>query len=526
MGDGVRLAELVAALSLATDLGLGQPQEHGLRQTVIAGRLASAAGMSEDERTAAYFVSLLSWVGCVADSHELARWFGDDVRVRAASFAVDRAGLPMLRFMLGQLDTSGTGRGRIAETGLFMSRGVRQVMNGMAAHCQTTGAVAARLGVPAHVQRALPQALERWDGKGGPAGLKGTAIEPVMRVAHIANDAEVVVRTAGIDATLTMLTARSGRQFDPDLVALCVDRPTEIFGGLDGVDNWRDAMEGCALLDRPMTAEEESEALKTLADLADLKSPWFTGHSRALADLAEKAALNAQCSAADVGLVRDAGCVARLGAIGISAAIWSKAGPLTSVERERVRTVPYLTERILGRCGRLATIGSLAAMAHERMDGSGYPRGSAGPAIPGPARLLAASLVYRALREDRPYRPALSSDAAAAALKAEADEGRLDAGAVAAVLAAAQGRSPRRPASSSGLTPREIEVLQLLVRGLTNKQIATRLTLSGRTVGTHIEHIYAKAGVNTRGAAAMYAMRSGLVDASTPFGQPGEAKIG
>ena len=99
----VRLAELVASLSLATDLGLGQPQEHVLRQTVIATRLAAAAGLSQDQQASAFYVSLLAWVGCVADSHELSRWFGDDLQLRADSYLVDKAGLPMLRFLLGHV---------------------------------------------------------------------------------------------------------------------------------------------------------------------------------------------------------------------------------------------------------------------------------------------------------------------------------------------------------------------------------------------------------------------------------------
>src|SRR5881398_2007616 len=98
--SGVRLAELVASLSIATDLALGQPQEHILRQTVIATRLAAVADLSAEEQAAVYYVSLLAWVGCVADSHEMARWFGDDTQIRAASYEVNRAGLPMLRFLL------------------------------------------------------------------------------------------------------------------------------------------------------------------------------------------------------------------------------------------------------------------------------------------------------------------------------------------------------------------------------------------------------------------------------------------
>src|ERR1700694_455635 len=94
--SGVRLAELVAALSLATDLGLGQPQDHVLRQTVISRRLAAAAGLPEEQQTAVFYVSLLAWVGCVADSHEMAAWFGDDLRLRADSYEVDKAGVPRL----------------------------------------------------------------------------------------------------------------------------------------------------------------------------------------------------------------------------------------------------------------------------------------------------------------------------------------------------------------------------------------------------------------------------------------------
>ena len=91
-GAGVRLAELVAALSLATDLGLGQPQQHIIRQTLIAMRLAELDGLSDDERAAIFYVSLLAWVGCIADAHEMAKWFGDDTAVRADSYLVDMTG--------------------------------------------------------------------------------------------------------------------------------------------------------------------------------------------------------------------------------------------------------------------------------------------------------------------------------------------------------------------------------------------------------------------------------------------------
>jgi DNA-binding CsgD family transcriptional regulator len=97
-------------------------------------------------------------------------------------------------------------------------------------------------------------------------------------------------------------------------------------------------------------------------------------------------------------------------------------------------------------------------------------------------------------------------------MRDEVEAGRLDGEAVNAVLASAGHRVRRRPSPPRGLTPREIEILILLARGLSNKQMAARLSVSARTVSSHVEHIYAKIGVSTRGAAAMFAMRHGLVD--------------
>jgi HD-GYP domain-containing protein (c-di-GMP phosphodiesterase class II) len=510
---GVRLAELVASLSVATDLALGQPEEHILRQTMIATRLAAIAEFSDEEQAASYYVSLLGWVGCVADSHEMARWFGDDTYIRAASFAVNRAGLPMLRFLLDNLAGEGSSWRRFAMTGRFMTSGLREVMNSLAAHCETTGQIADRIGLATVVVRALPQALERWDGKGGPAGLRGEQIERVMRVAQIASESEVLCRLRGIPAAIDMVRERSGGQFDPALADLCCAHADSIFGDLDAVQAWDFVIEGCAPLDRRLDDAELTAALETFADYADAKSPWFLGHSRAVAALAGEAAGRAGLSSAEVQLVERAGLVCRLGGIGVSAATWARAGPLSSGEWERVRMVPYLTERVLIRQPLLAEIGAIASMFHERMDGSGYPRELSGPALPHAARVLAAAEVYQALREERPHRQALTRVQARATLLDEVAAGRLDAAAANSVLSAA-GHQTRRLRNASGLSGREVEVLALLARGLTNKQIATQLSVSARTVGSHVEHIYTKIGVSARGAAAMYAMRHGLVDAA------------
>ena len=509
----LRLAEMVASLSLATDLGLGLPQEHVLRQTVIATRLARIAGCSDDEQAAVFYVSLLAWVGCIADSPEMTHWFGDDRTLRAESYAVDKTGLPMMAFMFRHVGAGTSPVRRITVIGRFFAAGRRDALNSFVTHCQTTGDIAERLGLPDAVRRALAHAFERWDGKGSPDGLRGDQIERVTRIVQVADDAEVIARMHGVDAAVTMLRDRRGTEFDPALVDVVVAHVDDVLGGLDEVDAWSLVIDGSTALDRPLSERDLDDVLATFADYADLKSTWFLGHSRTFAELAADAAGRLGLKVGDIALARRAALVARLGVTGVANSVWDKPGPLTAFERERVQTVPYLTERILSRHPRLAELGAVAGLAHELMDGSGYPRGVAGAAIPVAARLIAAAEVYVATGEARPHRAALDDRARVALLRTEADAGRLDRDAVNAVLGAAGHRVPRRRTAVSGLTEREVEVLALLVRGRSNKEVAASLSVSAKTVGSHVEHIYAKTGVRTRGALAMFAMRHGLVDA-------------
>jgi HD-GYP domain-containing protein (c-di-GMP phosphodiesterase class II) len=195
----------------------------------------------------------------------------------------------------------------------------------------------------------------------------------------------------------------------------------------------------------------------------------------------------------------------------VSNAIWDKPGPLGTGEWERVRMHPYITERMLQQSEALAPLARIAVQHRERLDGSGYPRGLQGPAISQPARILAAADAYQAMREPRPHRPARSAGEAAADLRAEVRAGRLDSDAVEAVLGAAGHRVPRRREGPAGLTQREVEVLKLLARGLSNKEIAERLVISPKTVGNHVEHIYGKIDCSNRAAASLFAMRHGLL---------------
>ncbi len=212
VGDGVRLAELVAALSLATDLGLGQPQQHIIRQTLIAMRVADLEGLSDDEKAAIFYVSLLAWVGCVADAHEMGKWFGDDMAMRAESYLIDMTGLPFMRFMIGHVADGSPPIRRLTMIGRFLAGGSKEVQQSMAAHCETSGDLSLRLGLGPEVRDPLQQAFERWDGKGAPAKLAGGEIARIMRIVQVANDVEALHRIGGVDAAVrdAPLPARHG----------------------------------------------------------------------------------------------------------------------------------------------------------------------------------------------------------------------------------------------------------------------------------------------------------------------------
>jgi HD-GYP domain-containing protein (c-di-GMP phosphodiesterase class II) len=255
---------------------------------------------------------------------------------------------------------------------------------------------------------------------------------------------------------------------------------------------------------------EIDSALLAVANFVDLKSPYFLGHSVNVAELAATAAAGRGLPAVEVQTLRRAGLVHHFGRLGVSNAIWDKRGPLGAGEWERVRMHPYLTDRMLRQSPALAPLGSLAAQHCERMDGSGYPRGSSGTAIPIAARILAAAVAYQAMCEPRPHRPARSPDDAARELRADARAGRLDGDAVEAVLGAAGHRTRGRPEQPARLTAREVEVLRLVARGMSTREIARHLEITPKTAGNHIEHIYEKIGARNRAEAGMFAVQNGL----------------
>ena len=505
-----RRAELLAALSLAIDLGLGQPMEHMLRSCILGRRLGDEVGLDNEVKDRVFYATLLAWIGCHADSHELAKVFGDDIDLRAGMYTIDMRGLRLAALLLGKVGSTSPAPVRIARAIGFLAAGRRVLTNLMSSHCVSAGALAREVGLDEETGAVLQYAFERWDGGGLPRGVRRDQLPLEMRIVQLTDTAEVYLRQRGPAAAVAMVRHRRGTHFDPDLADLFCARAAQLMDGVLEEDAWTAAL-ASAPPDRVTNAAELERTLTALGDFVDLKSPYTAGHSRAVASLAERAARASALSPDTCAQVHAAGLVHDLGRMGVSNAVWDKRAALSTGELERVRMHPYLTERILSRVDGLGPVARLAGAHHERVDGSGYPGGLSAEALTASQRILAAADSYCTWTEARPHRAQLPPDEAAARLRQEVAVFRLDGAAVDAVLQAAGHGHRRRLEGPGGLTARELEVLRLVIRGLSSRQVAAELVISEKTARHHIEHIYTKLGVSNRISATLFALRHGIV---------------
>jgi HD-GYP domain-containing protein (c-di-GMP phosphodiesterase class II) len=508
----VRCSEMMAALSLATDIAMGHPLESGLRVCRVATRLGSHLSLAPDTLQRVYYLALLGHVGCTARAHEVAQIVGDDVLMSGHLGTTDVSNpREAFSFMVGHVRRAFPPVHRPAALLRVMSA-PKRFKQGAIAVCEVASLLATRLGFDDEFRHDLNSIYEQWDGRGFPGRMHGEEVSLPARIVQVAGLAvEASGEASDLDRARALIQRRGGRTLDPAIARAFIVAGADLMDDEPGDSLWDEAIAIEPEPARPITAEGLDASLRVMADFVDLKSPFLLGHSAGVGNLAAAATECLGMPAADVQTAGRAGLVHDIGRAGVSSGIWDKPGPLTPDERERVRLHAYLTDRVLARPTFLRNLGSVASMHHERMDGSGYFRGATSAQQPPLARVLAAADAFHAMTEPRPHRPAIEPSLAAKELRAAVKAGLLDADAVDAVLGASGQPVPRRRESVAGLTAREVEVLRLLARGQSIKEIAKTLFVAPKTVDAHIQHIYSKAGVSTRAAAALFAMHHDLL---------------
>jgi HD-GYP domain-containing protein (c-di-GMP phosphodiesterase class II) len=416
----IRLAEVLGGLSFALDLTEGQPGGHILRTTLIGMALGERAGLAEPELADLYHALLLKDIGCTANAS----------RTSALLAADDREVKPALK--LTDLSTR-KGRANWAlrvvarhERPLTRARTVRALARGEGLHealirlrCERGRELALDLGFPAAVADAIGALDEHWNGEGHPDGIAGEAIPRLSRILLLAQTAEVFAAAHGTREALAVVRGRSGRWFDPDLAPL-VD--AEVLGAVprDEASLLAAVVEAAP----PGASTDASEAHLTqvahaFAEVVDAKSPWTARHSHRVAALvtgmAERTGHAGERDLVRAALLKD------IGTVGISSRILDKPGALTPREWEEVRRHTTAGGELLARVVPYRAIAAAAADHHERLDGSGYPRGLSADQIDLDTRILTVCDIYDALISKRVYRGAWSHDEAMQLLRRETE---------------------------------------------------------------------------------------------------------
>ena len=506
----VRLAEILGPLSMATDMSAGNPPGTSMSATVVAVRIGRKLGLSESNLSSLFYAGLLRFIGCTSTSSETAEIaLGDELSGYLALSRADPADPVSVR---AELETVFAPDRPMEEKraliDMIVDMGPDVMALGMP-HCRQAVAIASRLPVPEDVSSILAKLEPRWDDL-HPVHPSGPELMPQTRLIEFAVVAELHRRAGGIVSMVDCSRSRRGGQFDPGAVDAFLSDPAGIVAGLAQGQEWQsflDAEPGEICI---TNAHGMRAAAEALADFTDLKSPWFTGHSRKVAGLAFQASLACLDDEIACQSVFNGGLLHDIGKNAIPNGIWDKREPLTPPEEAQARTASFHTEQILAMTSSFSDLRELACSVNERRDGSGTHRRVRLES--GGAALVAAANRYQELTNDQPTRNALAGGEAAEELLREVHAGRLPHEETARVLECAEGRRQAEQVWPDGITGREAQVLRKLSRGKTNKEIARDLRIAPKTVDNHLQNLYPKIGADSRTAAALYAMQMGMFD--------------
>ena len=448
----IALSELLGALSRALDVAEGEPPGHAARSCLIGMRLGAVLGLGSVARSDLFYALLLKDAGCSANSAHMAALFGADDQVAKHTSKLVNWARPFDAFLWSLRTVAPEGGMADRTARLRAIRHEGQVTRSlMRARCYRGAEIARKLGFSEATAEAIRGLDEHWDGHGQPLGLHGTEIPLAARILCLAQTVEVFVVAGGVRAAYRMAGKRRGEWFDPTLVdALHSFRSdTGFWRSLERPD-----LSSVEPPDRVLLADEArlDRIAEGFAAVVDAKSPWTHEHCERVCAIATEMAKRMGFTDTALRQLRRAALLHDLGKLSISNRILDKPGPLSPEERRRFREHPLLAEDILGRVPTFLELAVVASAHHERLDGSGYPRGLAGEALTMPMRVLAVADVYEALTSERPYRSAYRPTEALELMRADVP-GRLDADAFAALQALQHEHAPAEAGELTGAPP-------------------------------------------------------------------------
>lgn len=407
----MKLSELIGALSYALDITEGQPAGHCVRSCWIGMHIGRAAGLGEAQLWELYYTLLLKDLGCSSNAARICELYLTDDLDFKRDFKTVGDSLPqVLSFVLRHTGLKAGLAERFRSVMTILRDGPAIAQDLIATRCQRGAEIARLLRFSEGVAAGIYSLDEHFNGQGKPERLAGAAIPVYARIALLAQVIDVFHTAAGRDSALREAHARAGSWFDPALVS-----------AFDGVAQdagfW--TMLVSPELDRAVFALEpagrevalDEDYLDDIAaafgQVVDAKSPYTSGHSG-------RVALYTDMIAEALGLpetrrrwLRRGALLHDVGKLGVSNSVLDKAGSLDRDEWAAVREHAAYTETILGRIAAFGELAAIAGAHHERLDGTGYPRGLAGAAITLETRIITTADIFDAITAERPYRGAI-----------------------------------------------------------------------------------------------------------------------
>lgn len=407
----LQLSELLGALSHALDITEGQPKGHCIRVCWIGMHIGRHLGLDDRERWELYYTLLLKDLGCSSNAARICElYLTDDLHFKRG-FKTVGEGLPqMLRFVFTHTGLRAGLSQRLGAVMNIMRNGPQIAQELIETRCQRGADIARQLRFAEPVAQGIASLDEHWNGHGKPAQLSGESIPLYSRIALLAQVVDVMHTAGGREAAIKEATARAGSWFDPELVRAfeAIARHSPFWAMLRS-----GSVEQAVLTLEPgtfsMSVDDDylDDIAVAFGQIVDAKSPYTSGHSARVADYADRIAAVLGIAAPRRRWLRRGALLHDVGKLGVSNAVLDKPGSLDANEWEHVRAHARHTEEILARIGALGELARVAGAHHERLDGTGYPRGLAGDHISLETRIITTADIFDALSAARPYRDAL-----------------------------------------------------------------------------------------------------------------------
>src|SRR3954470_14004950 len=408
--DKITLSELLGALSHALDLTEGQPAGHCVRCSRIGVEIGREIGLGKAEIAELYYALLLKDLGCSSNAARICElYLTDDLSFKQDFKLIDGSLPQALRFVLGHTGLkAGLAERFRAIVNIFQNGGeiARELIE---TRCHRGADIARKMRFSEPVAEGIKNLDEHWDGGGKPIGLRGTAIPIYSRLALLAQVVDVFYIANGPEAALREARNRAGTWFDPDLVAAFERIASQ--PGFWNVLGTEDGPETVPLLPQQASVPVDEDYLDDIAaafaEVVDSKSPYTRGHSERVTLFTDMIAEQMAFDAAQRRWLRRAALLHDIGKLGVSNAILDKPGKLDDDEWAAMRMHAVHSEAILARIGAFSELAPIASAHHERLDGTGYPRGLSAEQICLETRIITAADIFDALTADRPYRAAM-----------------------------------------------------------------------------------------------------------------------